>query len=121
MPVARGEAVGCVVPIALALVLAGCTSVTIVGEAKVEQSGYLGGVSIQPVSSQPVRVRISGLGVTQTHSGLSIGWVAEDTVILGAQDACRVVVIVDSFPKVEAARDWLNSQLSKEGNPCIAK
>lgn len=106
---------------AFALGIVGCTSVTVVGEAKVEQRSYLGGVSILPASKQPVRVRISGLGITQTHSGVSLGWVMEDSVLLGDPDACRTVVILDNSEAEATGLEWWDHPLFKKGNLCIAK
>lgn len=118
MRVVRGSALALS---AFALIMAGCTSVTVIGEAKVEQRSYLGGVSVQPVSAQPVRIRISGLGVTQTHSGVSLGWVEEDSVLLGDPDACRIVVILDNSEAEDAGHEWLDHLLFKKGDLCIAK
>lgn len=99
---------------ALAIVLAGCTTLHIQaeGDAQVRTSSQWGlvNVALDPGRRGALVFRSSGLGAARTPTGLTLGYWNETSALFAADSECRTVIWADSAEQVAEIRRLLYAQ-----------
>jgi hypothetical protein len=101
------------------LALSGCTIIRIENASSVKTHLVAGAIRIVPDPSARdlVAYRVRGFGLVPTRNGVTLGWSAEDAVLMGKSGRCRVVVF--ELPADPAALAAWRDLMAKHDDICL--
>jgi hypothetical protein len=104
---------------AMLLLSTGCTIVRVESAGAVKVHAVAGVLKIEAGanSSDVVAYRVRGFGLVPTLGGLTLGYSAEDVVLLKGANACRIIVF--ELPNLPEAADAWRRLLDERPEICI--